>query len=157
MRVRNIAWWAAFIILAVWMQALLPGLDVLVVGLILCIQERNTLQSLWLVPVFIIIQEGLGSLGFGASLLWFASVVCVFYMGHWLFEAENILFMVLFSACIGLARFGIVYMMASLQYLPLDPVALFDESILQALFVPVVWQVFRWLRLKMVLRHENPA
>lgn len=157
MKARNILWWVAFIALSVCVQAALPGLDMLVVGLILSLQERKPLQTLWLLPCLIVIQEGLGTLSFGASILWFVAVIALFYMGHWLFEVENILFMVLFSACIGLARFGIVYMMSSLQYLPLDLVSLLDESILQALFVPIAWQILRWIRLKMVLRYENPA
>ena len=55
---RSIAWWAFFMACAIVLQAAVPGLDVLTVGLIILLQERDYKNMLWLLPVFILLQEG---------------------------------------------------------------------------------------------------
>ena len=44
---------------AIVLQAAVPGLDVLTVGLIILLQERDYKNMLWLLPVFILLQEGM--------------------------------------------------------------------------------------------------
>ena len=48
--------------------------------------------------------------------------------------------MLLLSGCIGLAHYGVIWLMTRLQFIPLDTTQLLDESILQALLTPFVWQ-----------------
>ena len=156
MRARNILWWVGFFYVGICVQNALPGLDALVVGLLLALQERRALQIAWLVPVLVLVQEGGGTLDFGASILWYLAVVALFFMGHWLFEVENLLFMFLLSGCMGVAHMGIIRVMAALQYTPVDEVTLLDESILQALFIPFAWRLAGATRRMLVLAHENP-
>ena len=153
---RNIVWWGLFLGLGIWMQQMLPGIDVLVIGLILALQERDPLQLGWVFFILILLQEGVGSLDFGATLLWYATVIVFFYLGHWLFETENFLFVFLLSACIGAGHFAIMWMMCFLQYIPVDDAALLDESILQALFIPFAWKIASFSR-RWVVDHEDPA
>ena len=156
MRVRNVLWWLGFFYAGVCLQGFLPGLDALVIGLLLALQERKPLQIAWLLPVLVLVQEGSGSLDFGASILWYLAVVALFFMGHWLFEVENLLFMFLLSGCMGVAHMGIIRLMAALQYTPVDEATLLDESILQALFIPFAWRFAGMTRRVLVLSHENP-
>jgi hypothetical protein len=101
------------------------------------------------------VQEGGGTLDFGASILWYLAVVLLFFMGHWLFEVENLLFMFLLSACLGVAHVGVVRVMAALQNAPVDGAALWDEGILQALFIPFAWRFAGITRRMLVLSHES--
>jgi hypothetical protein len=152
---RNMLWWMVFFYAGISVQSMLPGLDALVIGLLLALQERRPLQIAWLLPLLVLVQEGGGTLDFGASILWYLAVVLLFFMGHWLFEVENLLFMFLLSACLGVAHVGVVRVMAALQNAPVDGAALWDEGILQALFIPVAWRLAGITRRVLVLSHES--
>ncbi len=156
MNTRNIVWWGLFLSLGIMLQQALPGLDVLIVGLILALQERSSLQTAWLLVVLILIQEGVGSLDFGASVLWYGVVIVLFFLGRWLFETENFLFVFLLSSCIGAGHFAVMWIMCALQYIPVNIPALLDESVLQALFIPFAWKLAGYSRRRIVL-HEDQA
>lgn len=156
MRTRNIVWWGLFCVIGIALQQALPGVDVLIIGLILALQEGNPIQAAWVSLVIMLLQEGAGSLAFGATLLWYVVVIVLFFLGHWLFETENFLFVFLLSACIGAGHFVVVWLMCSLQYIPVEVEALLDESILQALFIPFAWRFAVMTRRRMVY-HENSA
>lgn len=156
MNARNIIWWVAFLVVSICLQQLLPGLDVLVIGLIIALQEGKPIQLLWVLPVLILMQEGMGTLAFGTSLLWYAVVIVLFHVGRWLFEAENFYFVFLLSACLGTVHFFLIQMMASLQDIVLPIADLRDESILQALFIPFAWRLAHLVR-KGALPHEDPV
>ncbi|MDR2726493.1 MAG: hypothetical protein LBC10_00690 [Deltaproteobacteria bacterium] len=155
MRARNILWWMGFFYAGICVQSALPGLDALVIGLLLALRERKALQIAWLLPALVLVQEGGGTLDFGASILWYLAVVALFFIGHKLFEVENLLFMFLLSACLGLAHMGIIRLMAALQNAPVDEAALLDEGILQALFIPFGWHLAGITRRILVLSYEN--
>ena len=147
---RSSAWWAFFMACAIVLQAAVPGLDVLTVGLIILLQERDYKNMLWLLPVFILLQEGMGTRPFGAVIVWYAAVILLFKMGRWLFEVENFIFVFLLSACLGAAYYAIAWLMAPLQNLPFDVQGTLDTSLIQAIFVPFAW------RLLVATRHWNP-
>lgn len=109
---RNIVWWLCFIVLAVGLQALAPGLDVLAAGLIILLQERDYKNMLWLLPLFLLLQEGMGTRVFGAAIVWYAAVIALFKLGRWLFEVENFIFVFLLSACLGAAYYAVAWLMA---------------------------------------------
>ena len=155
MTTRNVFWWFGFFYVGISLQNTLPGTDVLVVGLLIALHERRVLQLAWLLPVLILIQEGGGTLNFGAAVLWYAAVIALFFIGHWLFEAENMLFIFLLSAFMGLAHLGVVHLMARLQSAPLDKALLLDESILQALFIVLAWRPMSFTRRLLGPYHED--
>ena len=66
---RNICWWFFFIAAAICLQALAPGLDVLAVGIIILLQERDYKNMLWLLPLFVLLQEGMGTRVFGGVIV----------------------------------------------------------------------------------------
>ena len=99
----NIAWWLAFTTVGICMQAFIPGVDVLVVGLIILLAERDYKNMLWLLPLFIFLQEGMGTRIFGASIACYAITMALFRMLHWLFAIKNLLLIFLLAACMGVA------------------------------------------------------
>lgn len=150
----NILWWTAFLGLGLALQQAFPGTDILAVGLFLALQERRPVQIAVLLVLLILIQEGVGTLDFGASILWYLLVITLFFTGRWMFETENWLFVLLLSVCLGVAHFGVIWLMTHLQFIPSDTARLIDESILQALLTPFVWQACRAAR-RWVVPHEN--
>lgn len=133
-------WWLIFILSAVALQPLLPGLDFLLPLFIVALQEDNPLQLLWVSPILILIQEGTGTMGFGATLLWYSAAVVLFFLGRWLFEVENFMFIFLLSACLGASHYLIFNLINTLQTVPVDSQRLFDESVFQALLTPLIWR-----------------
>lgn len=147
---RHIGWWLCFITLAICAQALAPGLDVLVVGLIILLQEKDWRGMLWLLPLFILLQEGMGTRPFGSIIIWYAATIVIFKLGRWLFETENFLFIFLLSACLGGAYYAVSWLMAPLQDLAFNVEDTLDKSLLQAIFMPFAW------RLLIATRNERP-
>lgn len=139
-RFRNIAWWLCFIALAIGLQALVPGLDVLAAGLIILLQERDYKNMIWLLPLFLLLQEGMGTRVFGAAIVWYAAVIAFFKLGRWLFEVENFIFVFLLSACLGAAYYAVAWLMAPLQSLTFNVQDTLDKSLIQALFLPFAWR-----------------
>lgn len=138
---RNVAWWLCFIFVAICVQAIAPGLDVLVVGLIILLQERDWRGLLWLLPLFILLQEGMGTRPFGSAIVWYAATIVIFRLGRWLFETGNFLFIFLLSACLGATYYGVAWLMAPLQNLTFNVEDTLDKSLLQAIFMPFAWRL----------------
>lgn len=136
----NILWWIAFFFIGIWLQRLLPCIDVLIAGLLLALEESRIWQRCWIALILVILQEGMGTLDFGATALWYPLTILFFFIGKWLFETRNFLFILLLSACLGATHFGIMFLIERLQYIPVNVQELLDESILQALVIPLVWQ-----------------
>ncbi|MFQ9491026.1 MAG: hypothetical protein ACLR0N_08965 [Bilophila wadsworthia] len=114
----NILWWVAFFVFGLALQQALPGTDVLVAGLFLALQERRPFQLAVVLLALILVQEGVGTLDFGTSVLWYLLVITLFFIGRWMFETENWLFVLLLSGCIGLAHYGVIWLMTRLQFIP---------------------------------------
>ncbi|MDR1777542.1 MAG: hypothetical protein LBR31_06915 [Desulfovibrio sp.] len=148
--IRNLIWWSLFIVTAIAVQALLPGLDVLVVGLLILLQERDYKNLLWLAPLFIFLQEGVGTRFFGSSMLLYTVTTLFLRMGQWLFEVESFFFIVLLSACLVAPYYALDWLMAPLQNISFDTDKTLEKCLLQALFLPFAWRILtltrRWTR-----------
>lgn len=153
---RAIAWWTVYAVCGVWAMYLLPGVDFLLPGLLCSMQEGNRPQTVWLVLLFTLIQEGAGLLAFGPGLLWYAFACVLFYLGRSLFEAENIVFILILSAALGAGHVGIGIMMKHLQDVDILLPRLISDAFLNALIIPLVWFVIFRLR-ERELRHVNAA
>ncbi|MBD5641013.1 MAG: hypothetical protein HDQ91_01165 [Desulfovibrio sp.] len=151
----NVFWWLCFIILAICAQALAPGLDVLVVGLIILLQERDWRGLLWLLPLFVLLQEGVGTRPFGATIVWYASAIVIFRLGRWLFETENFLFIFLLSVCLGAAYYGVAWLMAPLQNLAFNVDDTLEKGLLQAIFMPFAWRLLTATRQRRIPEDEE--
>ncbi|TVM17578.1 hypothetical protein DPQ33_07985 [Oceanidesulfovibrio indonesiensis] len=146
MNIRNILWWFSFTVLALLGQMFFPGVDLLVAGLIVSMQEERKRQSIILGVAFLLIQEGAGSLAFGAGLAWYGMAVILFIGGRWLFEARNIMFMVILGAALGVWRFVLVSMLTALQEYTFSQELIFWECVHQALTFPLMWSLTAALR-----------
>lgn len=138
-RFLRLIWWATYITGALIIQQAVPGVDALVPGFLLSLQERNTRQSAWLFLIFVLIQEGSGNIAFGSSLLWYGGQVLFFRISQRFFVADNLLFVFMLSGILGAYRAALEWFMCAVQKVPVDIAALTQESIIQALVVPVIW------------------
>ncbi len=135
----NIIWWTVFLCAGVWAQSVFPGVDILAAGLVISMQEERLQQTAWLMLACIIIQEGAGSLAFGYSLVWYVFVVGLYILGRWLFEARNLLFILLLGLCLGIMHVVLSSTLASLQNYEVDIAVLLREGFLQALLFAPAW------------------
>ena len=138
---RNICWWLFFMAAAIGLQDLTPGLDALAVGIIILLQERDYKNMLWLLPLFVLLQEGMGTRVFGGVIVWYAAIIVLFKLGRWLFEVENFIFIFLLSSCLGATYYGVAWLMAPLQDIPFNVQDTLDKSLIQALFLPFAWRL----------------
>ena len=153
---RNIAWWCVFFLLGVYAQSILSGIDFLLIGVIIALQERRPAQLAWVILVAILLQEGVGTLPFGSALLFYTFAIIVFYGGRALFEAENFFFIFLVSALLGLLHFIFTYAIADLHDLTINVNRLGVESVIQALIIPPLWRLAYFFRGK-ERAHEDRA
>jgi predicted DNA repair protein MutK len=134
-----ILWWGAYTIIGVWVQKVVPGVDILAPGIILSMQEEAGHRTLWLAIIWILLLEGIGSLPFGYGVAWYGLLVLFYSVGRWLFEARSLLFMALLGVGLGVLHPILIYSLSSLGDLivPVQPTIL--EGLLQAVTFPVVW------------------
>lgn len=152
---RNAVFWICFIIFAICVQAFAPGLDVLVVGLIILLQEEDYRGMIWLLPLFVLLQEGMGTRPFGAIIIWYAAVIMLFKLGRWLFNTKNFVFIFILSACLGGTYFAIAWLMAPLQNLAFNVSDTLDKSLVQAVFLPFAWYALSSMRNNHTDEEEN--
>jgi len=131
--------WTVFTLGGLWLQNFMPGVDILAPGLILSLQEEKPGTTVVLGLIWLMIQEGTGSLAFGTMVLWYGVLAALFCFGHWLFEAKNFLFMVIIGACLGILHFGLMAVMTQLQDWRVLPGRVLMEGVIQAVVFPVEW------------------
>ncbi len=139
MDTKRILFWTFFTLAGVWLQSMLPGVDFLAPGFILCLQEEKWSVTAWLSLIWLFIQEGTGSMAFGSGLLWYGALAGLYYFGHWLFEAKNFLFMFILGICLGLLHLILTHVMAGLNDWTILGGRVLMECLLQALVFPVEW------------------
>jgi hypothetical protein len=145
-KTRNAFWWGAFLFPAITLQRCFPGVDFLLVGLLVALQERRYADLAWVLPLLVILQEGMGTREFGFTLLWYVVVAAIFLLGRWLFDVENFLYAFLFSACLAASYFAVAFLMSPLYAVSVDMYRQLDESIYLALFLPVCWKLAQFTR-----------
>lgn len=146
MALYNFIWWFVFFIVAIIAQSILSGIDFLLVGVIIALQERKIGQLIWVILAAILLQEGMGTLPFGSALLWYVSAIVVFYGGRALFEAENFIFIFLVSALLGILHYFFIFFMVSLHDLPINNTRLLWECAIQIMIIPPLWRLAYFLR-----------
>ena len=135
----NVAWWAVYCYIGLWVQARFPGVDALIPGLILSLQEERPKQTAWLLAVFILIQEGTSSLIFGSAVLWYCGLLILFALGRLFFVSGSLFFMVILAAAMCILHSVLLYVLGSLQDLILLPYQLGEQAVTQALLIPLLY------------------
>lgn len=146
----NLLWWAGYIVAAIVLQKLVPGLDALVPALIICLQDRDKQQTAVFLVICMIIQEGTGTLPFGASIVWYSTVIAAYYVGGWFFMGESLMFVIVLSVAMGVTRALIFFGMGLLQPLSLDYQSMHRIYVLQVVLTPLIWAVAAKTRSKFV-------
>ncbi len=135
----NIVWWIIYTIFAIYLQTKVQGFDALLPGFIIILQEGRIRQGLWLIPIYFIIQEGMGTMAFGTIFLCYSSVVIIYLTTRWLFEVESLPFILLLSFTSSFVHYWIIIVMGNLQDMHFDVQKVFDANIYQAFLTPIIW------------------
>ncbi len=115
MWIKSIIFWSAFTIIGIWGQFLMPGVDFLTTGLVVLLQLGYLSSAFWFGLLWMLIQEGTGTLAFGAVMLYYAGLVLAFYFGAAFFEVRNLLFSAVFFMVLAAIKIGLIGIMISLQ------------------------------------------
>lgn len=141
---RSFLWWTVFTCLAVWAQKLLPGIDFMAPGLLLCIQFDKRRQAVWLILIWSLIQDGIGGLPFGYSIIWYLSIVALYRCGEMFFDVQSMMFTLLCGALLGLLHPLLTGVMSMLADMVFTPDRYLYEGIVQALIFPVEWLILKY-------------
>jgi len=142
----RIFWWATYIAGALIVQRAIPGVDALAPGFLLSLQEKKNRQTFWLFCIFVLIQEGSGSMLFGSAVLWYGGQIVLFRLSQSFFVAESIVFIFMLSAALGVYHFLLIWLMCAVQNLPLEFSLLARESLTQAAIIPLIWGLAYFIR-----------
>ena len=150
---QNIFWWLAFLFCGIILQLYVPGLDALIVGIILVSLERDYKTMVWLVPAVVILQEGMGSLSVGFSMFYVASFfrLCRLFRGIAL--AAKGAFYLLISLGMGLLHSFYSWFFATLQNVPFDMNVIVHDGVLQTFYILVAWPILG--RLRRLVGHDE--
>lgn len=111
-------WWSAYLAVAIWAQELSGGLDFLSPGLLICLQSGRYWTAAWVAALWVLVQEGVGSLVFGVVVLFYAGMIALFLLSKWLLEPGNPLFILLFSLVLAVWSWAALNGAISFQELP---------------------------------------
>ncbi|MFW5489252.1 MAG: hypothetical protein ACNI3A_12695 [Desulfovibrio sp.] len=152
---RSVFFWAVATISAIWGQTFLPGVDLLAPLFLVSLQEEKAAVNFWLCLIWVLIQEGTGSLAFGSGLLFYAALALLFWVGRWMFEAKNFLFVCILAVLSGLLHGGVTWVMATLEDVTIAPQWLLTTSLRQILCFILVWLLVARLYASRVKAHAN--
>ena len=152
-RTANMAWWAGYTFVGLLLQVHFPGVDALVPGLILSLQEERPRQTAWLFFLFLLIQEGTGSLVFGSAVLWYCGLFVLFAFGKIFFVTGSLFFTVILAATLGVFHVALMHTLGSLQGFSLSPYLLAEQAVTQALLIPPLYAAASLAR-KRLLTYE---
>ena len=143
----NLLWWIVFTAVALAVQVNINmGIDLLVAGLIISLQEKRITQTIWLVAAWVIIQEGMSDLAFGSTILWYVGTTTLFYMCNWLFESRSIMFLILLCIVLGAWHGLLTAMMVSMEDYAIVVNRLAWENLFQSCIILPVWFLAHKLR-----------
>lgn len=145
-RSSNVVWWLVYTFAGIVLQSLISGVDFLVPGYIVAMQEKNIKQFILVGISFIFLQEGMGTLPFGAVLLWYLLIILIYVAGHWLFEVESLPFIFLLSVASSIAYYMVVLFIANLSDIQINEKLLIDECVYQAFITPFMWNFAHYTR-----------
>ncbi len=149
----NGMWWLVFMLLAIIGQMIFSGLDFLIIGFIILLQEQDLKQFLIIAPILFFLHEGISTFLFGSTILWYITAFTFLIIARFIFEVENFLFMFLFSSAICFAQVGLLGFMARLEGIDYHLNYVLDLSVLQALTMPIIWYILKLIRPK----NEEPV
>lgn len=136
-----IIWWILYTVLGIWLQRFIPGLDCYAPALAGCLYLGLPKTAFVMSLIWIIIQEGVGSLALGSSLLFYGGVAIFFVWAKIFFTKNSLLFFLVVSLFTAGLHFVIMQTMCSLQELHLPMQLAVQDSLLTLIFFPILWMI----------------
>lgn len=137
--------WFLYTFACIWLHSFVPGLDCFAPALIVCLHLKRYRSVCWLAPVWLLINEGLGSMAFGASIVWYAGLMLFFFAVQVFFSTRHLYFvfvLALFAAC---WHYFVFVSMINLQELRVPKELVIMNSLFTACAFPVAWRVIQWV------------
>jgi hypothetical protein len=133
-------WWALYCLLAIWLQYFFPGLDFLAPALVVSMQEENWWRSsVWLLLAAVLLQDGMGSLGFGYSLAWYGTLVFAYQLGRRFFDPRSVGLVILLGVFLGWLHFSLTFSLIRLEGMNFALHHVVWESVAQGVVFPAFW------------------
>lgn len=132
-RISPVLWWIGYFIVAMWAQELSGGFDFFSPGLLVCLQMGQIWPLVWMTFLVTFVQEGMGTLVFGTSFVFYAGMYLAFFLLRWLLEPRNPFFVLLFA--LFLAAWSWLVLLGGIRFQEI-PVHMID---------PLVWISRQWL------------
>jgi len=154
----GVVWWALFCLVAVWLQFFFPGLDFIVPGVVVSLQEERWWRSsFWLLVAAVLLQDGMGGLGFGYGAAWYGLTLLFFQLGRRFFDPRSVALMVLLGAFLGALHFVLTFSLIRLEGMHFSWHHVVWESVAQAALFPVLWYVIHKLFPERLKEDERTA
>ena len=135
---KSLIWCLVYTIFAVWLQRYIPGLDCFAPALVGCLYLGITTATIWFAVIWILIQEGIGSLAFGSTLLFYAGIAIFFFSSKTIFTKQSWFFLINISIFTAGYYFLVMYCMCSLQELYIPWSVFLENSLLILVFFPIL-------------------
>ncbi len=119
---KKILWSLLYVVISVWVQKIFPNwcLDLLLPFLIALLELEEIYLLVGILPLWIVIQEGVGILPFGTSILIFV-ILLIFYKAYkTFFSFTNILFVLIFSLTTVICHALVLIMVLIVQELQIN-------------------------------------
>ncbi|MFW6143054.1 MAG: hypothetical protein ACOC39_02360 [Desulfovermiculus sp.] len=136
---RIVFWWAFFTAVCIWIQNILPGIDCFGPALLVLLHLQRYKEAAWLTPVWIVVNEGAGTLAFGLSILWIGGLVLFFFILCQYLSSSNFAFLLTLSILAGIWQTATLKLMLTLQELNLPADLILLQGIKTALVFPLLW------------------
>lgn len=146
--------WFLYTLLTIWLQAIFPGPDLFAPALLLLLQQRDFSRLGWLLPLWIVIQEGSGSMYFGTSLLWYAGLILVFHFARALLDTRGFLFIFLIAVFAGFWQYLCLHLLSGLQELHVPKGQILQQSLQTIVALPLLWSLLLGLKNRLFREHH---
>lgn len=137
--VMQIGYWSFFIIVALFLQFFIEGIDAMIVGVFILLPERKFIHTAILFSIFIILQEATGVLTFGTLLFEYTLIIVAFFVGKMVFAVGTFSFVLMLSLFTAILHFILVQIFGAVQGIYAEPIQLIYGMIMQALITPLIW------------------
>lgn len=144
--IANTVWWIAFLVTGIILQATFPGLDALILGVLLLLEEKDYRRLVCFVPAVILLQDGMGTQAFGSAMLCIALCALLYRLSSGIASASRIGFYFFLSLAMGGVRIFLDWLFATLEDTAFLPEQLFHEGAAEAVYLFIGWVVLRHLR-----------
>lgn len=131
----------------------IPRIDALIVVVLLLVENREYKTLVCMLPLILLIQEGMGTQHFGAEIIFLAAFFALYRLLGELYASSTFFFISILSLGLGATRLSLNWLFSTLQGCPFDSVGALHEGLLQALYIPAAWAVISYCRQR--ARHEQ--